>query len=307
MGMTPIYGQPDADECASTLAKAVELGVTFIDTSDAYAGGKNEELVGRAIASIRDKICLATKFGNIRLPDGTATVNGRPDYVVQACEASLKRLGVDVIDLYYVHRIDPDVPIEDTVGAMVKLKDEGKIRHLGLSEAGVETIRRAHATHPITALQTEFSLFTRDIEDEILPTCRDLGIGFVGYCPFGRGLLTGTVRSLESLSENDRRRAMPRYQDGNLAHNLKLMQPVIRLAEESGLTPAQVTLAWVMSRGDDIVPIPGTTKISHLEENIAGLSAPIDKAALDSLGDAMPAANVLGDRYPLGQMKRVGI
>lgn len=238
-------------------------------------------------------ICLATKFGNIRLPVGTATVNGRPDYVVQACEASLKRRDVEVIDLYYVHRIDPDVPIEDTVGAMVMLKDQGKIRYLGLSEAATETIRRAHATHPITALQTEYSLFTRDIEDENLPTCRDLGIGFVGYCPFGRGLLTGTIQHLESLSENDRRRAMPRYQDGNLAHNLSLMQPIIRLAEELGRTPAQVALAWVMSRGDDIVPIPGTTKISHLEENIAALSAPIDKAALDSLGDAMPAANVL--------------
>lgn len=307
MGMTPIYGPPDAEECESTLKKAIDLGVTFVDTSDAYGGGKNEELVGRAIASIRNEVTLATKFGNIRLPDGTPSVNGRPEYVAEACDASLRRLGVDVIDLYYVHRIDSEVPIEDTVGAMTRLKEQGKIRYLGLSEAGTETIRRAHATHPITALQTEYSLFTRDIEEEILPACRELGIGFVGYCPFGRGLLTGTIKSLDALSENDRRRAMPRYQDDNLSHNLSLMQPLLGLAEELGLTPAQIALAWVKSRGEDIVPIPGTTKSSHLEENVATLSASIDQSALDSLGDAISAASVLGARYPAGQMARVGI
>ncbi len=307
MGMTPIYGPPDPEDCQQTLRRAIELGVTFVDTSDAYGAGKNEELVGRAIKSIRDKVTLATKFGNIRLADGTPSVNGRPEYVLEACDASLKRLGVDVIDLFYVHRIDPDVPIEDTIGAMAKLKQQGKIRHLGLSEAGTQTIRRAHAAHPITALQTEYSLFTREVEAEILPTCRELGIGFVGYCPFGRGILTGTIKSLDSLSENDRRRAMPRYQDGNLSHNLALMAPLERLAGEHGLTAAQVALAWVLSRGKDVVSIPGTTKISHLAENIRALSASIGQDALDGLGAAISAADVVGTRYPAGQMARVGI
>jgi aryl-alcohol dehydrogenase-like predicted oxidoreductase len=303
MGMTPIYGTPDPASAAATVARAVELGAGFLDTSDAYGGGKNEELIGHAIKGKRDRVTLATKFGNL----GPRGVCGRPDYVIEACDKSLARLGVDVIDLYYQHRVDPTVPIEDTVGAMARLIEQGKVRYLGLSEAGPETIRRAHATHPITALQTEYSLFTRDVESEILPLCRELGIGFVAYAPLGRGVLTGSIAGVDSLAENDRRREHPRFQADNLANNVKLLGPVRELAAGSGATAGQVALAWLLSRGADIVPIPGTSKVKRLEENLATLAKGIAKSALDELTRRVDAGKVAGLRYPAGQMKSLGI
>jgi aryl-alcohol dehydrogenase-like predicted oxidoreductase len=307
MGMTPIYGTPDPASAVATIQRAADLGAGFLDTSDAYANGANEELVGRAIKGIRNKIVLATKFGNVRMPDGSPGANGKPEYVVEACEKSLKRLGVDVIDLYYQHRVDPTVPIEDTIGAMSKLVSQGKVRYLGMSEAAAATIRRAHKVHPITALQTEYSLFTRDVEPEILPTCRELGIGFIAYSPLQRGTLTGTINGPQDLSNNDRRHDHPRFHGENLANNVKLLAPMKALAEKHGVTPAQVSLAWVLSRGDDIVPIPGTSKIHRLEENLATLEKSIPKAELDELGAAINAASVAGTRYPGGQMKTIGI
>ena len=307
MGMTPFYGDVDPEAGVATVARAVELGVNFLDTSDMYGGGANEELVGRAIAPFRDRIVLGTKFGNIRRPDGTTTVNGKPEYVMAACDASLARLGVDVIDLYYQHRVDNEVPIEDTVGAMAKLVEQGKVRYLGLSEAGAETVRRAHATHPITALQTEYSLFTRDVEAEILPTCRELGIGFVAYSPMGRGMLTGNISSPEELGEKDVRRMMPRFQPDSLARNLDLLEPVRQLAGQVGATPAQVAIGWLLSRGEDIVPIPGTSKVSRLEENVATLAKGFDAATLDRLGEQMPFEEIVGTRYPAGHMPLLGV
>jgi aryl-alcohol dehydrogenase-like predicted oxidoreductase len=303
MGMTPIYGSPDPASAAAAIARAVELGAAFLDSSDAYGGGKNEELIGKAIKGVRDRVLLATKFGNL----GPRGVCGRPDYVIEACDKSLARLGVDVIDLYYQHRVDPSVPIEDTVGAMARLIERGKVRYLGLSEAGPETIRRAHATHPITALQTEYSLFSRDVESEILPVCRELGIGFVAYAPLGRGVLTGAISGVDSLAENDRRREHPRFQADNLANNIKLAAPVRELAGRSGATPGQVALAWLLSRGSDIVPIPGTSKAQRVEENLATLGKSIDRAALDELARLVDATKVAGLRYPAGQMKALGI
>ena len=303
MGMTPIYGTPDPASAAATIARAVELGAGFLDSSDAYGGGKNEELIGKAIKGMRDRVVLATKFGNL----GPRGVCGRPDYVIEACDKSLARLGTDVIDLYYQHRVDPNVPIEDTVGAMARLVEQGKVRYLGLSEAGAETIRRAHATYPMTALQTEYSLFTRDVEAEILPLCRELGIGFVAYAPLGRGVLTGTIAGVDSLAENDRRREHPRFQADNLANNVKLMGPVKELAARSGATAGQVALAWLLSRGADIVPIPGTSKVQRVEENLATPGKRIDNAALDELTRLVDAKNVAGLRYPAGQMKSLGI
>ncbi|HXF55152.1 MAG TPA: aldo/keto reductase [Hyphomicrobiaceae bacterium] len=307
MGMTPIYGTPDPASGRAAIARAVELGAAFLDSSDAYADGKNEELIGKAIKGIRDRVIVATKFGNLRFPDGTRGVCGRPDYVIEACNRSLARLGVDVIDLYYQHRVDPNVPIEETVGAMARLVEQGKVRYLGLSEAGPKTIRRAHATHPITALQTEYSLFTRDVEAEILPLCRELGIGFVAYAPLGRGVLTGSISGLDSLAENDRRREHPRFQADNLANNLKLVAPLKEVAARYGATPGQVALAWLLSRGPDIVPIPGTSKPARVEENLATLDKPIDKAALEELTVRIDAKQVAGLRYPAGQMKSLGI
>jgi aryl-alcohol dehydrogenase-like predicted oxidoreductase len=307
MGMTPIYGTPDPASAAATMARAVELGAGFLDTSDAYGDGKNEELLGKAIKGARNRVILATKFGNLRFPDGSRGVCGRPDYVIEACDKSLQRLGVEVIDLYYQHRVDPGVPIEETVGAMARLVEKGKVRFLGLSEAGAQTIRRAHATYPITALQTEYSLFTRDVELEILPLCRELGIGFVAYAPLGRGVLTGTISGVDNLAQNDRRREHPRFQPDNLANNVKLAAPVKELAARSGATPGQVALAWLLSRGADIVPIPGTSKVQRLEENLATLGKRIDKAALDKLGQTVDAKSVAGLRYPAGQMKSLGI
>ncbi len=307
MGMTPIYGTPDPASAIETIRRAADLGAGFLDTSDAYANGANEELVGRAIEGIRDRVIVATKFGNVRMPDGKPGANGKPEYVVEACEKSLKRLGIDVIDLYYQHRVDPSVPIEETIGAMSKLVAQGKVRYLGLSEAGAATIRRAHKVHPITTLQTEYSLFTRDVEPEILPTCRELGIGFVAYSPLQRGTLSGTIEGPQSLANNDRRHDHPRFQGDNLLNNVRLLGPIKALAEKTGATPAQVALAWVLSRGPDVVPIPGTSKIARLEENLATLDKALSKADLDALSDSIDASSVAGTRYPGGQMGTIGI
>ena len=307
MGMTPIYGRPDEGECIATVHRAIDLGVTMIDTADMYGGGKNEELVGRALAGRRDRVVLATKFGNVRTPDGKPDVNGRPEYVPKACDASLRRLGVEVIDLYYLHRVDPNVPIEDTVGAMARLVEQGKVRHIGLSEAAASTMRRAHAVHPIAALQTEYSLWTRDVEPEILPACRELGIGFVAYSPLGRGFLSGTITSTEDLAEDDRRRDHPRFAQENIERNLALVETLRALATAKGCTPAQVALAWLLARGDDVVPIPGTKRRRYLEENVAALDVRLDESELAKLDEAFPPGITAGDRYPAGQMKRVGI
>lgn len=307
MSMTPIYGEPDPTEAIATVHRAVERGVTLIDTSDAYAFGANEELVGRAIAPVRDKIVLATKFGNIRLPDGGADVNGKPDYVAHACNASLKRLGVDVIDLYLVHRIDPTVPIEETVGALARLVDAGKVRHIGLSEASVATLRRAHATHPIAALQTEYSLWTRDPEEALLDVCDELGIGFVAYSPLGRGFLTGTIDRLDSLGAKDRRRDMPRFQGENLDRNLALLATLREIAAAAGCTPAQAALAWLLSRRPFIVPLPGSKQRRWLGENADAVEITLPSDALSVLDDAFRPEHVAGTRYPAAQMKRVGI
>ena len=308
MSMTPIYGEPSEPEAIATIHRAVELGVDLIDTSDAYgANGSNEVLVGRAIKGRRDKFVLATKFGNIRLPDGSPGANGKPEYVAQCCEASLKRLGVDTIDLFYIHRVDPSVPIEDTVGALARLVQQGKVRHLGISEASPKTVRRAHATHPIAALQTEYSLWTRDAEGELLDTCRELGIGYVAYSPLGRGFLTGTVTDVETLGANDRRRAMPRFQAKNIGHNLALVATLKELAAAERCAPAQLALAWLLSRRDFIVPLPGTKQRRWLEENAAAASLAPKAETVAALDRAFQRNAAQGDRYPEAMMKRLGL
>jgi aryl-alcohol dehydrogenase-like predicted oxidoreductase len=307
MSMTPIYGEPSEPEAISTIHRAIEFGIDLIDTSDAYGFGANEELVGRALQGRRDRAVLATKFGNIRHPDGRAAVDGRPDYVPQACEASLRRLGVEAIDLYYVHRIDASVPIEDTVGALARLVEAGKVRHLGLSEASVGTLRRAHATHPIAALQTEYSLWSREPEEALLDVCAELGIGFVAYSPLGRGFLTGTVTGPDSLSPKDRRHDMPRFQGENLQGNLRLIDTLRALSAREGCTPAQLALAWLLSRRDFVVPLPGTKQRRWLEENATAVDLTPSPETLDALDQAFPAGAAMGTRYPEAQMKRVGI
>ncbi len=307
MSMTPIYGEPDPAEAAATVRRAVERGVTLVDTSDAYNAGANEELVGRAIAPVRDKVVLATKFGNIRLPDGGAAVNGKPDYVPQACDASLKRLGVETIDLYYVHRIDPTVPIEDTVGGLSRLVEAGKVRHLGLSEASVSTLRRAHAVHPIAALQSEYSLWSRDPEDGPLDACAELGIGFVAYSPLGRGFLTGMVTSLDDLGPKDRRRDMPRFQGENLDRNLGVLSALREVAAEAGCTPAQAALAWLLSRRPFVVPLPGSKQRRWLDENLRSLEIALAPRALSAVDAAFEPGRIAGTRYPAAQMRRVGL
>jgi aryl-alcohol dehydrogenase-like predicted oxidoreductase len=307
MGMSPMYGEPDEKESIATIHRAIELGMDFLDTSDMYGNGHNEELVGRAISGRRDRVILATKFGNIRLPDGTADVNGRPEYVAAACEASLTRLGVDHVDLYYQHRVDPNVPIEETVGAMALLVKQGKVRYLGLSEAAPTTIRRARAAHPIAALQTEYSLWTRDAETQILPTCRELGIGYVAYAPLGRGFLGGKIREAERLSASDHRRRMPRYQPENFARNLKLLQTLDELAMIKDCTPAEIAIAWVLAQGIEIVPIPGTKRISYLEENAKAAEISLSTEEIGRLNHAFPPGIAAGDRYPAAMLKRVGI
>lgn len=307
MGMSISYGTPDDEESTATIQRALDLGVNLLDTSDAYGGGINERLLGAAIRGRRDEVVLATKFGNRRnAPDGRS-VDGRPEYVRQACEASLERLGVEVVDLYYQHRVDPSVAIEETVGAMAALVKAGKVRYLGLSEAGAETIRRAAAVHPIAALQTEYSLWTRDVEAEILPLCRDLGIGFVAYSPLGRGFLTATITRPGDLIEKDRRHDHPRFHEENLAHNRPLLDPLQSISKECGCTSAQVALAWLLSRGDDIVPIPGTKRRGYLEENLKALSVSLTEAQIDRLGAAFGPGVAAGTRYPEKQLSGLGI
>jgi aryl-alcohol dehydrogenase-like predicted oxidoreductase len=299
MGMSMAYGPPQEEAGIATLHRALDLGVTLVDTADVYGPETNERLVGRAIAGRRDQVVLATKFGN-DWHGGERRVNGRPEYVRSACEDSLRRLGVDHIDLYYQHRVDPSVPIEETVGAMAELAAAGKILHLGLSEAAPETIRRAHAVHPITALQTEYSLWTRDLEREILPTIRELGIGLVAYSPLGRGFLTGTISSLEALDESDFRRIAPRFQQ--LDANRSFVDAVAELAGARDVTPAQVALAWVLAQGADIVPIPGTTKPHRVEENVAAAELALTVEELARLDNAAPVGTAVGDRYPTAMM-----
>jgi len=299
MGMSIAYGPPQEQAGQATVRRALELGVDLIDTADIYGPETNELLVGEAIAARRDEVVLATKFGN-DWHEGERRVNGRPEYVRSACEESLRRLGVDHIDLYYQHRVDRDVPIEETVGAMGELVAEGKVRHLGLSEAAAPTIRRAHAVHPITALQSEYSLWTRDIEHEVLPTLRELGIGLVAYSPLGRGFLTGTITSTEDLAEEDFRRDVPRFQQ--LEANRAIVDTVRELAAEREATAAQVALAWVLAQGQDIVPIPGTTKPYRVEENVAALELQLSAQDLARLDEAAPVGAAVGDRYPQGMM-----
>jgi aryl-alcohol dehydrogenase-like predicted oxidoreductase len=298
MGMSEFYGSVDQDEAVATIHRAIELGVNFIDTADMYGPFTNEKLVGSAIADRRDKVVLATKFGNVRGENGEFLgIRGDADYVRQACDASLQRLGVEHIDLYYQHRVDPEVSIEETVGAMKELVDAGKVRHLGLSEAAPDTIRRAHAVHPITALQTEYSLWERDPENAILATIRELGIGFVAYSPIGRGFLSGRFQSPDDFAENDFRQTHPRMSGENFAKNLELVEKVKEIAEEKGATAGQLALAWVLAQGDDIVPIPGTTKVKHLEENIAAVDIELSEDDLRRLDEVAPHGAASGDRY----------
>ncbi|MET0667579.1 MAG: aldo/keto reductase [Methyloceanibacter sp.] len=308
MGMSEFYGSGDEAESIATIHRATELGVTLLDTADMYGVGRNEELVGRAIADRRDKVVLATKFGNVRGPNGERLgVSGKPDYVRQACEASLKRLKVDAIDLYYQHRVDPETPIEDTVGAMADLVRQGKVRHLGLSEAGPQTIRRAHAVHPIAALQTEYSLWSRDPEDEILATVRELGIGFVPYSPLGRGFLTGQIKSIDDLAEDDFRRMSPRFQGENFQKNLDLVREIETMAREKGCTASQLALAWVLAQGNDIVPIPGTKRRRYLEENVRALDVTLTKDDLARIDSIIPPGSAAGTRYHEAGMKMLGL
>ena len=300
MGMSEFYGSADESEAVRTIHRALDLGVTLLDTADMYGPFTNEKLVGAAISGRRDEVVLATKFGNVRDPDDPTHrwIDGSPEYVRRACDASLQRLGVDHIDLYNQHRVDQSVPIEETVGAMAELVAAGKVRRLGLSEASAATIRRANAVHPITALQTEYSLWTRHIEDEILPTIRDLGIGLVPYSPLGRGFLTGTFTSADALAPDDFRRQNPRFVGDALAANLALVERVRTLADRKGVTPGQLALAWVLAQGQDVVPIPGTKRVSYLEENVAAASLALTDNDLAELEKAIPANAVVGERYP---------
>jgi aryl-alcohol dehydrogenase-like predicted oxidoreductase len=308
MGMSEFYGPRNEEESVATIHLALERGVNFLDTADMYGTGHNEELVGKAIRGRRNDIVLATKFGNVRGSDGSFLgINGRPEYVRMACEASLRRLKVETIDLYYQHRVDANVPIEETVGAMGRLVEEGKVRYLGLSEAAPATLRRAHRTHPITALQTEYSLWSRDPEDEILPTCRELGIAFVAYSPLGRGFLTGRFKSVEGMAPDDFRRNHPRFQGENFARNLDLVRRVEQMASEKGCQASQLALAWVLAQGEHVVPIPGTTHRAHLEENLAALELTLAPEDLARLNELAPKGATAGERYPEQAMKVVNL
>jgi len=306
MGMSEFYGPGDEAESIRTIHRALELGINFLDTADIYGVGRNEELVGKALRDRRHQAVLATKFGNVRGMDGSwLGVNGKPDYVRSCCEASLRRLGVDVIDLYYQHRVDPETPIEETVGAMADLVRQGKVRYLGLSEAAPATIRRACAVHPITALQTEYSLWTRDPEAEVLRTSRDNGIAFVAYSPLGRGVLTGAIRTLDDLTEGDNRRNHPRFQGENLSRNLSLVDRLAEMAAGKKCSPVQLALAWLLARGQDIFPIPGTKRVSRLEENVGALEVSLTPEEVDRLDSAFPMGAAAGTRYPEQAMKAV--
>lgn len=307
MGMSQSYGTPDDAESVATIHHAIDRGITMLDTADMYGGGKNEELVGAAIAKRRNEIILATKFGNMRMPDGRFLgVNGKPEYVQSACEACLKRLNISAIDLFYLHRVDTNVPIEETIGAMARLIEQGKVRYIGLSEAGAKTIRRAHATYPITALQSEFSLWTRDLEAEILGVCRELGIGIVPYSPLGRGFLTGKVKK-NDFGDRDFRRMSPRFQGENFQKNLEIVQRVEEMAEEKHCTPAQLALAWVLAKGKDVVPIPGTKRRKYLDENLAALEISLTATDFARLDGIAPPGVAAGARYPDEYMNRLGL
>ncbi len=307
MGMTIQYGELDDEESKATINHSLDIGGSLLNSSDAYGNGKNEILVGEAIKGRRADVILNTKFGQVRNPDGTGTVNGRPDYVKEACEASLQRLGTDHIDIFSQHRVDTDVPIEETVGAMAQLITEGKVRYIGLSEAAPETIRRAHAEAPISCVETEYSLWSRDVEAEILPTCQELGISLMPYAPLGRGFLSGTIKSTDDLIEGDRRSAHPRFAAENIEENNKKVAVIEKIAEGRGFKPAQVAIAWVLAQDEMIVPIPGTKHRKYLDENVRAIDIALIDDQIKQLSDAFPAGETAGERYPEGQMKRLGL
>ena len=307
MGLSGTYGPADDTESLTLIQKAVDLGVNHLDSSDMYGWGHNEDLIGKALKGRRDQVILATKFGQVQNPGGPNQVNGRPEYVVQACDTSLKRLGVDVIDLYYQHRVDPKVPIEETVGGMKRLVEAGKVRFLGLSEAAPETVRRAHRVHPITALQSEFSILYRQQAEDTLPTLRELGISFVSYSPLGRSLLTGQVQKPADIPEGDRRLAHPRFQGQNLVQNIELVHRLEAIARARGCTPGQLVLAWLLAQGPEVVAIPGTKRLDRLQENLAAMNVKLSPADVASIGEAVPAGAAGGPRYPEAQMKGVFI
>jgi aryl-alcohol dehydrogenase-like predicted oxidoreductase len=313
MGMSISYGEPNDEESIATIHRGIDLGVNLLVTSDAYGNGVNEELVARAVKGRRDKVLIATKFGNLSLAGrgaeggAPALTGGHPDYVPQACEKSLKRLGVETIDIYGMHRMDKTVPIEDTVGAMKRLVEQGKVRHLQLSEAGAQTIRRAHKVHPIACVETEYSLWSRDVEKEILPACRELGIGYMAYAPLGRGFLTATMKTLDALLPKDRRREHPRFSEENIGKNAQLLAPLERIAQAKRATPAQVALAWLLAQGDDIVPIPGTKRRKYLEENCAAPGIKLSRDEIETLKQAFPLNVTAGTRYPEKQLAGLGI